>query len=125
MDATILPDLRFSSAISLIGQSSLQCYIFYPPSPVIISSDQTNKMLFCLKSTYCVIVLCLVPFVSDYKEESSAQAADQPTLSQNVIVVGFYLGDEAIPYRTTIQGPSVTLGRFKQLISKRGSYRLL
>jgi len=62
---------------------------------------------------------------SNNNREVSAQAADQPTMSQNVIVVGFYLGDEAIPYRTTVEGPSVTLERFKQLISKRGNYRSL
>jgi len=62
-------------------------------------------------------------YVSDYHQKASAETADQPTMSQNVIVVGFYLGDEAIPYRTTVEGHSVTLGRFKQLISKRGNYR--
>lgn len=62
---------------------------------------------------------------SDYNRESSAQAADQSTMSRNIIVVGFYLGDESIPYRTTVEGPSVTLGQFKQLISKRGNYRSL
>jgi len=60
---------------------------------------------------------------SGYKEEDSSSAAGESASSQNVIVVGFYLGDEAIPYRTTIQGNNVTLGQFKQLISKRGSYR--
>ena len=60
---------------------------------------------------------------SGHKQEVLSSAAVQSTSSQNVIVVGFYLGDEAIPYRTTIQGDSVTLGQFKQLVSKRGSYR--
>jgi len=63
-------------------------------------------------------------FSSGHRQEDlSSSAARQSTLSQNVIVVGFYLGDEAIPYRTTIQGNNVTLAQFKQLISKRGSYR--
>ena len=69
--------------------------------------------------------LFAVVYVSNNNEESFAQAADHSTMPPNVIVVGFYLGDEAIPYRTTVEGPSVTLGRFKQLISKRGSYRSL
>ena len=61
--------------------------------------------------------------LSDHRREDSSHTADQLTASQNAIVVGFYLGDEAIPYRTTIHGNSVTLGQFKQLVSKRGSYR--
>jgi len=61
--------------------------------------------------------------VSSHKPEDSLHGADKPSTSQNVIVVGFYLDGEAIPYRTTVHGTSVTLGQFKQLISKRGSYR--
>jgi len=66
---------------------------------------------------------CFWACASDHKEEDTSSTADQRTASQNVIVVGFYLGDEAIPYRTTVEGNDVTLAQFKQLISKRGSYR--
>jgi len=80
-------------------------------------------------AAHCLLLpfhwLFAVVYVSNNNEESFAQAADHSTMPTNVIVVGFYLGDEAIPYRTTVEGPSVTLGRFKQLISKRGSYRSL
>jgi len=38
-------------------------------------------------------------------------------------VVGYYFCDEPIPYRTTLPGTSVTLGQFKQLLSKKGNYR--
>jgi len=75
----------------------------------------------CVSKQNAVTVFCCM-CVSNHNQDLSC-APDQPTESQNVIVVGFYLGDEAIPYRTTIQGDSVTLGQFKQLISKRGSYR--
>lgn len=61
-------------------------------------------------------------FVRSDHRQGSSHAADQLNATQN-IVVGFYLGDEAIPYRTTIRGKDVTLGQFKQLISKRGNYR--
>jgi hypothetical protein len=49
--------------------------------------------------------------------------ASSSSHSQGVTVVGFYLGDEEIPYRTTIASTNVTLGQFKQLVSKRGNYR--
>jgi len=67
--------------------------------------------------------LCCLLFTSSHRQEDLPSAASQSSLLQNVIVVGFYLADEAIPYRTTIQGNNITLAQFKQLISKRGSYR--
>lgn len=38
-------------------------------------------------------------------------------------VVGYYFCGESIPYRTTVHSTQVTLGQFKQHISKRGIYR--
>lgn len=39
------------------------------------------------------------------------------------ISVGYYLLDEPIPYKTTVPQTSLTLGQFKQLMSKRGNFR--
>jgi hypothetical protein len=41
----------------------------------------------------------------------------------DVTVVGYYVGDEPIPYRTTVAGARVTLAQFKRLLSKRGDFR--
>ena len=38
-------------------------------------------------------------------------------------VVGYFFCGEPIPYRTTLPGKHITLGQFKQLISKKGNYR--
>ncbi|XP_006146405.1 axin-1 isoform X2 [Tupaia chinensis] len=39
------------------------------------------------------------------------------------IVVAYYFCGEPIPYRTLVRGRTVTLGQFKELLTKRGSYR--
>ncbi|XP_012515077.1 PREDICTED: axin-1 isoform X2 [Propithecus coquereli] len=46
----------------------------------------------------------------------SAQACDS-------IVVAYYFCGEPIPYRTLVRGRAVTLGQFKELLTKKGSYR--
>ncbi|XP_062999124.1 axin-1 isoform X2 [Elgaria multicarinata webbii] len=39
------------------------------------------------------------------------------------IVVAYYFCGEPIPYRTLVKGRVVTLGQFKELLTKKGSYR--
>ncbi|XP_026113539.1 axin-1-like, partial [Carassius auratus] len=39
------------------------------------------------------------------------------------ITVAYYFCGEPIPYRTTVKGRIVTLGQFKELLTKKGSYR--
>uniref|UniRef100_G3T683 Axin-1 n=1 Tax=Loxodonta africana TaxID=9785 RepID=G3T683_LOXAF len=39
------------------------------------------------------------------------------------IVVAYYFCGEPIPYRTLVKGRGVTLGQFKELLTKKGSYR--
>ncbi|XP_013373198.1 PREDICTED: axin-1 isoform X2 [Chinchilla lanigera] len=39
------------------------------------------------------------------------------------IVVAYYFCGEPIPYRTLVRGHAVTLGQFKELLTKKGSYR--
>ncbi|XP_075851017.1 axin-1 isoform X2 [Microcebus murinus] len=46
----------------------------------------------------------------------SAQACDS-------VVVAYYFCGEPIPYRTVVRGRAVTLGQFKELLTKKGSYR--
>ncbi|XP_053410897.1 axin-1 isoform X2 [Nycticebus coucang] len=46
----------------------------------------------------------------------NAQACDS-------IVVAYYFCGEPIPYRTLVRGRAVTLGQFKELLTKKGSYR--
>nr|2D5G_A Chain A, Axin-1 [Rattus norvegicus]2D5G_B Chain B, Axin-1 [Rattus norvegicus]2D5G_C Chain C, Axin-1 [Rattus norvegicus]2D5G_D Chain D, Axin-1 [Rattus norvegicus]2D5G_E Chain E, Axin-1 [Rattus norvegicus]2D5G_F Chain F, Axin-1 [Rattus norvegicus] len=39
------------------------------------------------------------------------------------IVVAYYFCGEPIPYETLVRGRAVTLGQFKELLTKKGSYR--
>lgn len=39
------------------------------------------------------------------------------------ITVAYYFCEEAIPYRTSVRGRVVTLGQFKELLTKKGNYR--
>lgn len=40
------------------------------------------------------------------------------------ITVAYYFCEELIPYRTSVKGRVVTLGQFKELLTKKGNYRL-
>lgn len=39
------------------------------------------------------------------------------------ITVAYYFCEELIPYRTSVRGRVVTLGQFKELLTKKGNYR--
>jgi hypothetical protein len=65
-----------------------------------------------------------VPVAANATMTASGGESSAMTSREGCTVVGFYLGDEKIPYRTTIASTNVTLLQFKQLISKRGNYRL-
>ncbi|VDP92564.1 unnamed protein product [Echinostoma caproni] len=44
--------------------------------------------------------------------------------SPNTLVIGYYLGDDPVPYRSLWPASEITLGQFKQLIpKKKGSFR--
>ncbi|KAA0186127.1 putative Axis inhibition protein axin, partial [Fasciolopsis buskii] len=44
--------------------------------------------------------------------------------SPNALVIGYYLGDDPVPYRSLWPSSEITLGQFKQLIpKKKGSFR--
>lgn len=38
--------------------------------------------------------------------------------------MAYYFCEELIPYRTSVKGRVVTLGQFKELLTKKGNYRL-
>ncbi|KAG7260694.1 hypothetical protein CRUP_018992 [Coryphaenoides rupestris] len=66
--------------------------------------------------------LDVVPAVSDCDlSESEHRAARKPPAESTT--VAYYFCGEPIPYRTSVEGRLVTLGHFKQLLTKRGSYR--
>uniref|UniRef100_A0A3Q3KKY0 Axin-1 n=1 Tax=Monopterus albus TaxID=43700 RepID=A0A3Q3KKY0_MONAL len=45
-----------------------------------------------------------------------------PQLCENT-TVAYYFCEEQIPYRTSVKGRVVTLGQFKELLTKKGNYR--
>lgn len=60
----------------------------------------------------------------------SSSLSSQQTLTQRKgvpvppqIKVAFFLPDEPIPYTVTVPGNEITLASFKELVTKRGTYR--
>lgn len=51
---------------------------------------------------------------------SGGGSSAQP--SENIVVAYYFCG-EPIPYRTLVKGRVVTLGQFKELLTKKGNYR--
>lgn len=55
--------------------------------------------------------------------QSMSQPASMSQSQCEETVIGIYFCGDPIPYRHTIPGTDITLGQFKQLISKKGNYR--
>ncbi|XP_036594116.1 axin-1 isoform X1 [Trichosurus vulpecula] len=76
----------------------------------------------------CMPMLNVVPAVSDM-DLSESEAKLQKKLGNtsappcDTIVVAYYFCGEPIPYRTLVKGRVVTLGQFKELLTKKGNYR--
>ncbi|XP_028267538.1 axin-1 isoform X2 [Parambassis ranga] len=66
--------------------------------------------------------LSVVPAVSDSELSKPEHKATKKPLCEN-ITVAYYFCEEVIPYRTSIKGRIVTLGQFKELLTKKGNYR--
>uniref|UniRef100_A0A3B3B4E4 Axin-1 n=1 Tax=Oryzias melastigma TaxID=30732 RepID=A0A3B3B4E4_ORYME len=69
--------------------------------------------------------LNVVPAVSDnelFNSEYEVTAASKKPPCEN-ITVAYYFCEELIPYRTSVKGRVVTLGQFKELLTKKGNYR--
>ncbi|XP_077762017.1 axin-1 isoform X3 [Canis aureus] len=81
----------------------------------------------CIRPT-CTPVLSVVPAVSDLElseteTKSQRKAGSGSAQSCDSIVVAYYFCGEPIPYRTLVRGRAVTLGQFKELLTKKGNYR--
>ncbi|NXR60795.1 AXIN1 protein, partial [Rhadina sibilatrix] len=62
-----------------------------------------------------------LPFKQRLKpQKRPGSGASQPCEN---IVVAYYFCGEPIPYRTLVKGRVVTLGQFKELLTKKGNYR--
>lgn len=76
----------------------------------------------------CTPMLSVVPAVSDMElseteVKSQRKAGGGSTQTCDSIVVAYYFCGEPIPYRTLVRGRAVTLGQFKELLTKKGNYR--
>ncbi|KAF3818780.1 hypothetical protein GH733_012197 [Mirounga leonina] len=76
----------------------------------------------------CTPVLSVVPAVSDLElseteTKSQRKAGSGSAQPCDSIVVAYYFCGEPIPYRTLVRGRAVTLGQFKELLTKKGNYR--
>ncbi|XP_035261332.1 axin-1 isoform X2 [Anguilla rostrata] len=66
--------------------------------------------------------LSVVPAVSDIDLSESQHKTVKKLPCENITVAYYFCG-EPIPYRTSVKGRIVTLGQFKELLTKKGSYR--
>ncbi|XP_039980146.1 axin-1 isoform X2 [Xiphias gladius] len=66
--------------------------------------------------------LSVVPAVSDSEFSEPEHKATKKQPCDNT-VVAYYFCEEQIPYRTSVKGRVVTLGQFKELLTKKGNYR--
>nr|XP_043907009.1 axin-1 [Solea senegalensis]XP_043907010.1 axin-1 [Solea senegalensis]XP_043907011.1 axin-1 [Solea senegalensis] len=66
--------------------------------------------------------LSMVPAVSDSELSEPEHKTTKKTTCENT-VVAYYFCEEQIPYRTSVKGRVVTLGQFKELLTKKGNYR--
>ncbi|XP_024840449.1 axin-1 isoform X3 [Bos indicus] len=60
---------------------------------------------------------------SKQRTKSQRKAGGGSTQPCDSIVVAYYFCGEPIPYRTLVRGRAVTLGQFKELLTKKGNYR--
>ncbi|XP_073916056.1 axin-1 isoform X2 [Castor canadensis] len=60
---------------------------------------------------------------SKQRTKSQKKAGGGSIQQCDSIVVAYYFCGEPIPYRTLVRGRAVTLGQFKELLTKKGSYR--
>uniref|UniRef100_A0A1A8MQY0 Axin-1 n=2 Tax=Nothobranchius pienaari TaxID=704102 RepID=A0A1A8MQY0_9TELE len=66
--------------------------------------------------------LNVVPAVSDSELSEPEHKVTKKQPCEN-ITVAYYFCEELIPYRTSVRGRAVTLGQFKELLTKKGNYR--
>ncbi|KAG9333279.1 hypothetical protein JZ751_012865 [Albula glossodonta] len=66
--------------------------------------------------------LSVVPAVSDIDLSECEHKSAKRQPCENVVVAYYFCG-EPIPYRTSVKGRIITLGQFKELLTKKGSYR--
>lgn len=66
--------------------------------------------------------LSVVPAVSDSELSEPEHKATKKQTCENT-TVAYYFCEELIPYRTSVKGRLVTLGQFKELLTKKGNYR--
>ncbi|XP_065779980.1 axin-1 isoform X2 [Muntiacus reevesi] len=82
----------------------------------------------CCVRPACTPVLSAVPAVSDLELSETETKSQRKTGGGSAqpcdnIVVAYYFCGEPIPYRTLVRGRAVTLGQFKELLTKKGNYR--
>jgi len=75
----------------------------------------------CILSRDVVNVLLMVCF-SQLPVTPDKQTS---VMTDQIIVIVYYMCDEPIPYSTKVHSSSVTLSQFKDLIVKKGNFRLV
>lgn len=85
--------------------------------------------IFCVRGHYLIFITIAYEYENTYHFTFSLScfsirrhkvSKKQPCEN---ITVAYYFCEELIPYRTSVRGRVVTLGQFKELLTKKGNYR--
>lgn len=78
----------------------------------------------------CIYTCCvslrranLYVFFHLFSHREPKMLAGGPTLQASELVVTYFFCGEEIPYRRMLKAQSLTLGHFKEQLSKKGNYR--
>ncbi|KAK2491360.1 hypothetical protein MC885_006151 [Smutsia gigantea] len=63
------------------------------------------------------------PILASEDHKEPKKLAGVPVLQASELVVTYFFCGEEIPYRRMLKAPSLTLGHFKEQLSKKGNYR--
>lgn len=83
-----------------------------------------ERLCVCMHArTCCPQMLNLTTFCLIFSHKEPKKLAGVPVLQASELVVTYFFCGEEIPYRRMLKAPSLTLGHFKEQLSKKGNYR--
>lgn len=77
----------------------------------------------CAGSTCCLRMLNSLRSILFFSHKEPKKLAAVHALQASELVVTYFFCGEEIPYRRMLKAQSLTLGHFKEQLSKKGNYR--
>ena len=96
--------------------------------PDFISGDSVCSAPGCVCARMCTRACCLqmrdlLLFHLIFSHKEPKKLAGVHALQASELVVTYFFCGEEIPYRRMLKAQSLTLGHFKEQLSKKGNYR--